>query len=50
LFIGRVDELVCIEKCLADGSKERSVFVLYGLGGAGKTQLALKFVELHKDQ
>jgi hypothetical protein len=34
------------EGYLADGSKERCVFMLYGLGGARKTQLALKFVEL----
>ncbi|KAG8770277.1 hypothetical protein FRC12_004386 [Ceratobasidium sp. 428] len=47
-FTGRTTELSQMETCLADGSEERRVFVLHGLGGAGKTQLALRFVELHK--
>ncbi|KAG8776165.1 hypothetical protein FRC12_001062 [Ceratobasidium sp. 428] len=47
-FTGRIAELNQMEACLADGSEERRVFVLHGLGGAGKTQLALRFVELHK--
>ncbi|KAG9087627.1 hypothetical protein FS749_002797 [Ceratobasidium sp. UAMH 11750] len=50
LFTGRETELKQMGTCLADGSKERRVFVLYGLGGAGKTQLALQFAELHKDK
>ena len=29
-------------------SRKRKVFVLYGLGGSGKTQIALKFAELHR--
>ncbi|KAG9128366.1 hypothetical protein FRC07_000040 [Ceratobasidium sp. 392] len=50
LFTGRIAELEKLEACLVDGSKERRVFVLYGLGGAGKTQLALRFAEMHKDR
>ncbi|KAG8748554.1 hypothetical protein FRC10_003688 [Ceratobasidium sp. 414] len=50
VHVGREPELKQLEKCLADGSKERRVFVLYGLGGAGKTQLALRFAELHRDK
>ena len=30
-------------------SQKRKIFVLYGLGGSGKTQLALKFAELYHD-
>lgn len=29
---------------------DRHLFVLAGLGGAGKTQLALKFMHQHKDK
>ncbi|KAG8680999.1 hypothetical protein FRC09_017829, partial [Ceratobasidium sp. 395] len=47
-FTGRIAELNQIGTCLVDGSDERRVFVLHGLGGAGKTQLALRFVEMHK--
>lgn len=32
-----------------DTPLERCLFVLYGLGRAGKTQLALKFIHMHKD-
>jgi signal recognition particle GTPase len=30
-------------------SRTMQVFVLYGLGGSGKTQISLKFAEDHKD-
>ncbi|QRV95536.1 kinesin light chain [Ceratobasidium sp. AG-Ba] len=36
--------------CLADNSQERRVFVFHGLGGAGKTQLALRTVQQTRDQ
>ncbi|KAG8688670.1 hypothetical protein FRC09_012796, partial [Ceratobasidium sp. 395] len=53
---GRMSELasmlnaksIVISTTDVDGSDERRVFVLHGLGGAGKTQLALRFVEMHK--
>ncbi|KAG8697963.1 hypothetical protein FRC09_007533 [Ceratobasidium sp. 395] len=35
--------------CLTSDSKERRVFVFHGLGGAGKTQLALRTVEQTRD-
>lgn len=50
LFVDRVTIVACIERCLLDGSNERRVFALYRFGGAGKTQLALRFVELHKER
>ncbi|KAF8595921.1 TPR-like protein, partial [Ceratobasidium sp. AG-I] len=49
-FVGRESTLKQIEKCIFDGSGHRHVFVLYGLGGAGKTQIALSFVDRFKDR
>ncbi|KAG8724457.1 hypothetical protein FRC09_018386 [Ceratobasidium sp. 395] len=46
LFVGRGDLLSRIERCL-DGGQGQHVCVLHGLGGVGKTQLALKYVEMH---
>ncbi|QRV76327.1 hypothetical protein RhiJN_04342 [Ceratobasidium sp. AG-Ba] len=48
LFTGRDSELAQMEKSLLESSKGRWVFVLYGPGGAGKTQLAFQFVQVHK--
>ncbi|KAG8698468.1 hypothetical protein FRC09_007216 [Ceratobasidium sp. 395] len=42
----RDDLLNRVGRCL-DNTQERRVCVIHGLGGAGKTQLALKFVEIH---
>jgi hypothetical protein len=50
LFVGRILAIAHIERCLLSDSGGRNVFVLYGLGGAGKTQLALKFSELHRNK
>ncbi|KAG8792030.1 hypothetical protein FRC12_007463 [Ceratobasidium sp. 428] len=36
-------------KCLTSSTKDRRVFVFHGLGGAGKTQLALRTVEQTRD-
>ncbi|KAF8596393.1 FabD/lysophospholipase-like protein [Ceratobasidium sp. AG-I] len=49
-FTGRGDILKQMESYFfQNASLERHLYVLYGLGGAGKTQLALKFVHIHMD-
>ncbi|QRV88528.1 patatin-like phospholipase protein [Ceratobasidium sp. AG-Ba] len=45
VFTGREDIIRRVVECLSGGDKKRCVFVLHGMGGAGKTQLALKVVE-----
>ncbi|KAG9090155.1 hypothetical protein FS749_000785 [Ceratobasidium sp. UAMH 11750] len=45
IFTGREDEIEQIRACLSPGDRERRVFVLHGLGGTGKTQIALKAIE-----
>ena len=54
LFTGREDLLAQMKKCFSreDSSAESSgqlVFVLHGLGGAGKTQTVLKLLELETE-
>jgi Cdc6-like AAA superfamily ATPase len=49
-FTGREDILAQMRDCFFNGSRKRNVFVLYGLGGAGKTQIALKFVEMCQEE
>ncbi|QRW10048.1 kinesin light chain [Ceratobasidium sp. AG-Ba] len=48
-FTGRQDIIDQIAECISKGDTQRCVFVLYGLGGAGKTQLALKAVQQTRD-
>ncbi|QRV77421.1 patatin-like phospholipase protein [Ceratobasidium sp. AG-Ba] len=48
-FTGREDTIEQIVKCISRGDTQRCVFVLYGLGGSGKTQLALKTVQQTRD-
>ena len=45
-FTGRSDIPKHMRECFSNDSQDQHVFVLYGLGGAGKTQVALKFVEM----
>ena len=45
-FTGRYDILAQMRECFSNDSRNQRIFVLYGLGGAGKTQIALKFVEI----
>ncbi|KAG8764149.1 hypothetical protein FRC12_008245, partial [Ceratobasidium sp. 428] len=51
VFTGRTAVLTQMKNYFMDdsGSSERHIFVLHGLGGSGKTQIALKFVEIHRD-
>ncbi|QRV95764.1 kinesin light chain [Ceratobasidium sp. AG-Ba] len=44
-FTGRQDVVELIISRIAKGDTQRCVFILHGLGGAGKTQLALKAVD-----
>ncbi|KAJ7213433.1 P-loop containing nucleoside triphosphate hydrolase protein [Mycena pura] len=37
-----------MEQFFAANQSEQKIYVLYGLGGSGKTQIALKFIEQHK--
>ena len=47
LFTGREDDLGKLRQYFdqRDGPSPRRQFLLYGIGGGGKTQIALKFVE-----
>ena len=50
LFTGRNDVLLQLHKCFTPSptsveSAQQRRFVLYGLGGGGKTQIAFKFVK-----
>lgn len=53
-FTGRADILERLRQCLVDDqyipSNTQQRFVLYGLGGSGKTQTCLKFIEDHKNR
>ena len=50
-FIGRSNDIKAMEKYLlpTEDAKKQRVLVLYGLGGIGKTQLALEFAKIHRD-
>jgi hypothetical protein len=49
-FTGREEQVVRVVTYFSNKSHKRRVFVLHGLGGAGKTQLALKCVERMGDR
>ncbi|KAJ6488940.1 P-loop containing nucleoside triphosphate hydrolase protein [Mycena sanguinolenta] len=44
-FHGRQDILKAMHQFFAQDVQKQKVYVLYGLGGTGKTQIALKFIE-----
>lgn len=48
-FVGREKELVEMHRLL-HGHTARSIVVLHGLGGIGKTQLAMEYAMGHKDK
>ncbi|KAF7371243.1 FabD/lysophospholipase-like protein [Mycena sanguinolenta] len=45
IFHGRRTILDAMHQFFAQDTRKQKVYVLYGLGGAGKTQVALKFIE-----
>jgi hypothetical protein len=47
-FVGRTVELSKIEEAFQRDGSERTVVVLHGLGGIGKTQLAIKHLKDHR--
>ena len=49
-FTGRQDILAQMREYFFNDSQNQHIFVLYGLGGAGKTQIALKFIEMCQDE
>ncbi|KAA6408178.1 MAG: Kinesin light chain [Lasallia pustulata] len=48
-FVGRKEELAKIKEVFRGDGAQRAVVVLHGLGGIGKTQLAVRFVKEHRD-
>ncbi|KAJ7191016.1 G-protein alpha subunit-domain-containing protein [Mycena pura] len=48
IFHGRQIILESMEQFFASNQSEQQIYVLYGLGGSGKTQIALKFIEQPK--
>ena len=51
-FIGRSNDIRAMEKYLlpVEDAKKQKILVLHGLGGIGKTQLALEFAKIHRDR
>jgi len=49
-FIGRKDILDKLRRYFDSESASQRIFVLHGIGGAGKSQLAFKFIEESKDK
>ena len=45
IFYGRRAILDATHQFFAQDMQKQKIYVLYGLGGAGKTQIALKFIE-----
>ncbi|KAJ6459335.1 P-loop containing nucleoside triphosphate hydrolase protein [Mycena sanguinolenta] len=45
IFHGRQTILDTMHQFFAQDTQKQKIYVLYGLGGAGKTQIALKFIE-----
>ncbi|KAA6412799.1 MAG: hypothetical protein FRX48_03791 [Lasallia pustulata] len=48
-FVGRKEELAEIKEAFQGDGSQRRVVLLHGLGGIGKTQLAVTFVKEHRD-
>ncbi|KAJ7614873.1 hypothetical protein FB45DRAFT_1109088 [Roridomyces roridus] len=50
IFHGRNEILDKMQEYFSQEPKKRRIFVLYGLGGSGKTQIALRFLEETSDE
>ncbi|KAJ1304319.1 hypothetical protein OPQ81_005479 [Rhizoctonia solani] len=50
IYTGRDTESGRLETCLTKSDDERCICVVYGLGGVGKTQLALNAIERTRDK
>lgn len=48
-FVGRRKELTEIKEALHGDGSQRKIVVLHGLGGMGKTQVAVQFVKEYRD-
>jgi hypothetical protein len=49
-FTGRDEYLQMLKLCFSSSNEgKRKVFLLHGLGGIGKTQICLKFIEENAD-
>lgn len=49
-FVGRNSELLQLNATFQENDFLRKIVVLEGLGGMGKTQMAVKFVKKHRDK
>lgn len=47
--MGRKEELLKIKEAFQGKGSQRKVVLLHGLGGVGKTQMAIAFMEEHRD-
>ena len=48
-FVGRKEELIMIKEAFEGDGAQRKIVILHGLGGVGKTQLAVEFLNAHRD-
>ena len=48
-FVGRKSELITIKEAFQGDGSQRKVVLLHGLGGIGKTQLAVASMKEHRD-
>lgn len=50
VFVGREKPVSRVIACVIHDTRLRRIFVLHGLGGSGKTQIALRVVEITQDE
>ena len=48
-FVGRKQEHLRIKEAFQGNGSQRKVVILHGLGGIGKTQLAIAYIKEHRD-